>query len=38
AVHWRARGPRFGTQTAVADVAEVVVVLVGSVRSRSVLL
>lgn len=38
ATHWRARGPRFGTQTAVADVAEVAVVLIGSVRSRSVLL
>lgn len=35
---WRARGLRFGTQTAVADVAEVAVVLLGSARARTVLL
>lgn len=34
----RARGPRFGTQVAVADVAEVLVVAVGSVRARTLLL
>lgn len=36
--HWRARGPRWGTQTAVADVAEVAVMLLGSVRARTLLL
>lgn len=35
---WRERGLRFGTQVAVADVAEVLVVAAGSVRHRSVLL
>ncbi len=35
---WLERGPRFGTQLAVADLAEVSVVLAGSVRHRSVLL
>lgn len=35
---WRERGPRFGTQVAVADVAEVVVVLAGSAKHRTVLL
>lgn len=35
---WRERGPRFGTQVAVADVAEVLVVAAGSVRHRGVLL
>ena len=35
---WRARGPRFGTQVAVADATEVAVVLLGSVRHRSLLL
>lgn len=36
--HWRVSGPRWGTQTAVGDMAEVAVVLVGSVRARSLLL
>lgn len=35
---WRARGPRFGTQVAIADAVEVAVVLTGSVRHRSLLL
>lgn len=35
---WRARGPWFGTQVAVADAAEVLVVVAGSARARSVLL
>ncbi|MCW2544956.1 MAG: glycosyl transferase family 2 [Frankiales bacterium] len=35
---WSQRGLRFGTQVAVADVAEVGVVLAGSVKHRSVLL
>jgi GT2 family glycosyltransferase len=35
---WRERGPRFGTQVAVADVTEVAVVALGSLRHRSVLL
>ncbi len=35
---WGERGPWFGTQLAVADVAEVVVVVAGSVRARTVLL
>jgi glycosyltransferase involved in cell wall biosynthesis len=38
AMRWRERGPRYGTQLAVADVAEVGVVLVGSVKHRTVLL
>jgi GT2 family glycosyltransferase len=38
ASRWRERGPRFGTQVAVADLAEVAVVVAGSVRHRSVLL
>jgi glycosyltransferase involved in cell wall biosynthesis len=38
ASRWRARGPRFGTQVAVADTVEVAVVLAGSVRHRSLLL
>ena len=38
AMRWRERGPRFGTQLAVADVAEVGVVLAGSVKHRTVLL
>lgn len=37
-LRWRERGLRFGTQVAVADVAEVGVVLVGSVKHRTVLL
>jgi cellulose synthase/poly-beta-1,6-N-acetylglucosamine synthase-like glycosyltransferase len=37
-LRWRERGPRFGTQVAIADVAEVGVVLVGSVKHRTVLL
>jgi GT2 family glycosyltransferase len=35
---WQERGPRFGTQLAVADLTEVAVVAVGSVRHRSLLL
>ena len=35
---WRARGLRWGTQTAVADLVEVGVVLAGSLRARSLLL
>ncbi|MCU1588576.1 MAG: glycosyl transferase family 2 [Frankiales bacterium] len=38
ALRWRERGPRYGTQVAVADVAEVGVVLAGSVKHRTVLL
>ena len=38
AVRVRQRGPRFGTQLAVADVAEVAVVLVGSAQARTLLL
>jgi GT2 family glycosyltransferase len=38
AKRWQERGPRFGTQVAVADVAEVGVVLAGSVKHRTVLL
>lgn len=37
-VRVRERGLRFGTQVAVAEVAEVAVVLAGSVRARSLLL
>lgn len=38
AKRWQERGPRFGTQVAVADLAEVAVVVAGSVRHRSLLL
>lgn len=38
ATRWSERGPRFGTQVAVADLAEVSVMVAGSVRHRSVLL
>lgn len=38
AVRVRERGPRFGAQVAVAEVAEVAVVLAGSARARSLLL
>lgn len=38
AIRWRERGPRFGTQLAIADVAEVAVVVAGSLRHRSLLL
>lgn len=37
-LRWRARGPRFGTQDAVADVVELGVLAVGSVAARSVVL
>ncbi len=38
ASRWQARGPRFGTQMAVADALEVGVLVAGSVKHRSVLL